>query len=196
MNELVKKDQVISVVPQDFRNANKGKVTAIGEDEFSIEVKHSPKGILINNLIEFYSQTPNGVLYFESDVTKINDNVITVANPIKHRFLQRRQFTRIKFIQQLELKLKDKSFPVKTIDLSAGGMKINSDKNIDIEAIYDICIQLSDDQEVKCKYQPIRIEKNDEGFYTLSGRFQNQSNIDKMTLIQFCMKKNIENVNK
>ena len=90
MNELVKKDQIVSVVPQDFRNSNKGKVTSISADEFSIEVMHAPKGLLLNNLMEFYSQTPHGVLYFESDIIKIEDNVITVANPIKHRFLQRR----------------------------------------------------------------------------------------------------------
>lgn len=196
MNELVKKDQIISVVPQDFRNANKGKVTAISEDEFSIEVMHSPKGILLDNLMEFYSQTAHGVLYFESDVTKIENNVITVANPIKHRFLQRRQFTRIKFLQPLELKANGTSFPITTLDLSAGGMKINSTQNINIELEYNLCLQLSDDQQVECKFQPIRIEKNDDGFYTLSGRFQNLSNIDKMTLVQFCMKKNMENVNK
>lgn len=196
MNELVKKDQVISIVPQDFRNANKGKVTNISEDEFSIEVMHAPKGLLINNLMEFYSQTEHGVLYFESDVTRIDNNTITVANPIKHRFLQRRQFTRIKFVQQIELKSENLSIEAKTIDLSAGGMKILATQNIDIEKEYGICIPLSNDQEVKCKFQPIRIEKGDDGFYTLSGRFQNQSNIDKMTLIQFCMKKNMENVNK
>jgi c-di-GMP-binding flagellar brake protein YcgR len=196
MNELVKKDQVISVVPQDFRNSNKGKVTAVCADEFSIEVMHAPKGLLLNNLMEFYSQTQHGVLYFESDVIKIEDNVITVANPIKHRFLQRRQFTRIKFLQQLELKAQGDSFSITTLDLSAGGMKITSAQNLNIELEYNICLPLSDDQQIECKFQPIRIEKNDDGFYTLSGRFQNLSNIDKMTLVQFCMKKNMENVNK
>ena len=196
MNELVKRDQIISIVPQDFRNANKGKITEVNEDGFSIEVKHSPKGILLNNLIEFYSQTQNGVLYFESDVIKIEDNILTVANPIKHRFLQRRQFTRIKFIQKIELKSEDSLYPITTIDLSAGGMKIKSAENLNIELEYDVCIPLSNDQQINCKFQPIRIEKGDDGFYTLSGRFQNLSNIDKMTLVQFCMKKKIENVNK
>jgi len=196
MNELVKKDQIISIVPQDFRNANKGKITEVNDDGFLIEVKHSPKGILLNNLIEFYSQTQHGVLYFESDVVKIEDNIITVANPIKHRFLQRRQFTRIKFIQQIELVSEESTNSISTIDLSAGGMKIKSAENVDIELLYDICILLSNDQQVNCKFQPIRIEKSDDGFYTLSGRFQNLTNIDKMVLVQFCMKKNIENVNK
>lgn len=196
MSELVKKEQVISVVPQDFRNANKGKVLSIGEKTFSIEVFHPPVGILLNNLIEFYSQTPHGVLYFQSDVIHIEGNVLTVDNPIKHRFLQRRKFTRVKFYQDLEFKNGDTSHQIKSLDLSAGGMKLKSKEHINIDLEYDVVIELSNERVVRCKFLPIRIEKTDDGFYTLSGRFQNLSNVDKMTLVHFCMNKNMENVNK
>lgn len=129
-------------------------------------------------------------------MVKIEGNTLTIANPVKHRFLQRRQFTRIKFLQEVEIKAEDKLYNVTIIDLSAGGMKSNSAENVNIEFEYNICIQLSDDQSVHCKFQPIRIEKDDDGLYTLSGRFKNLSNVDKMTLVQFCMKKKIENTNK
>jgi c-di-GMP-binding flagellar brake protein YcgR len=65
-----------------------------------------------------------------------------------------------------------------------------------MEKEYKVGIKLSDDQTINCKYQLIRVEKNDAGFYTISGRFTNLSNIDKMTLVQFCMKKDMENLNK
>lgn len=196
MNTLVEKEQVISVVPHDFRNSNKGKVREISDDGFTMEVFHSPSGILIKNLTEFYSQTKNGVLYFESDVLKIDGNILTIANPIKHRFLQRRQFTRIKFNQDVELKSEDIAHNISMLDISAGGMKIKATENINIEKEYKVNIDLSDDQNVECNFHPIRIEKNDDGLYTLSGRFKNLSNVDKMTLVQFCMKKKIENINK
>lgn len=196
MSELVQKEQIISIVPQDFRNANKGKVLNADADRFLVEALHPPKGILLDNLIEFYSQTPNGVLYFVSDVVKIEGNILTVLNPVKHRFLQRRKFTRIKFIQEMDFNLKEQSYPIKTIDLSAGGMRLVTRENIDINSEYDVCIQLSHDQTVNCRFQPIRIEKKDEGFYTISGRFQNLSNVDRMVLVQFCMNKNMENINK
>lgn len=196
MNTLVEKEQIISVVPHDFRNSNKGKVKEVSDDGFTMEVFHSPNGILIKNLTEFYSQTKNGVLYFESDVLKIEGNVLTIANPIKHRFLQRRQFTRIKFNQNVELKSEEKAHNITILDVSAGGMKIRATENIDIEKEYNVNIELSNDQNVECKFHPIRIEKNDDGLYTLSGRFKNLSNVDKMTLVQFCMKKKIENGNK
>ena len=65
-----------------------------------------------------------------------------------------------------------------------------------MEKVYNITVKLDNDQEVKCKYQLIRVEKGDNGLYTISGRFTNLSNIDKMTLVQFCMKKDMENLNK
>ena len=68
--------------------------------------------------------------------------------------------------------------------------------NIDIEKDYDVSIKLSDEQIINCKYQLIRVEKGDSGLYTISGRFTYLSIIDKMTLVQFCMKKDMENFNK
>lgn len=196
MNELFEKEQTISVVPQDFRNAIKGKVVAIGEKTFELEVTRSPEGILVNNLIEFYSQTQHGVLYFTSDVVEVKDNILKVLNPIKHRFLQRRQFTRINFSQNVTLSHNDAVFDVAVTDLSAGGMKIQSGENINIDFEYALGFSLSDGQVINCVFQPIRIEKQSSGSYTLSGRFKNLSNIDRMVLIQFCMKKKIENSNK
>ena len=75
-------------------------------------------------------------------------------------------------------------------------MKLKSENSIDIEKEYKVTLKLSDEQEINCKYQLIRVEKGDNGLYTISGRFLNLSNIDKMTLIQFCMKKDMENLNK
>ena len=196
MKELVKKDQPINIIPKNFKCANKGTVSAVEDKGFSINLKYSPDGISKNAICEFYSQTQNGVLYFESSVNEIENNTIFIANPIKHRFLQRRKFTRIKFIQDLELNKGDINHKVSTLDISAGGMKFTTKSSINLDNEYKVIISLSSDQEIKCKFVPIRIEKNDEGFFTVSGRFKNLTNIDKMTLVQFCMKKNMENVNK
>ena len=54
----------------------------------------------------------------------------------------------------------------------------------------------SDEIEVKCKYQLIRVERADSGLYTISGRFVQLSNIDKMVLVQYCMQKEMEKQNK
>ena len=196
MRELIKKEQIVTIVPQDFKNSNRGKVLDVDFEGFRLELKYNPEGIIKNHICDFYSLTDNGYLYFESYIKDINNNIISIANPVKHRFLQRRKFTRIKFIEELELTFENLRHKVRTLDISAGGMKIQTADNIDIEKEYKLTIKLSNEQEVKCKYQLIRVEKGDNNLYTISGRFSNLSNIDKMTLIQFCMKKDMENLNK
>ena len=196
MRELIKKEQLVTVVPQDFKNSNKGRVLEVSLEGFRLELKYKPEGLIKNHICDFYSMTDNGYLYFESYIQNIENNVISIANPVKHRFLQRRKFTRIKFIEDLELTFEGISHKVRTLDLSAGGMKLQTTENIDIEKEYKVTINLSNEQVVSCKYQLIRVEKGENGLYTISGRFTNQSNIDKMTLIQFCMKKDMENMNK
>lgn len=196
MRELLKENQLVTIVPQDFKNANKGKVLSVSQDGFKMELKFKPEGLIKSHICDFYSMTENGYLYFESYIQGLENNVISIANPVKHRFLQRRKFTRIKFIEDLELVYENTKHKVRTLDLSAGGMKIQTADNINIEHEYKVTIKLSNEQEVTCKYQLIRVEKGENGLYTISGRFVNQSNVDKMTLIQFCMKKDMENSSK
>lgn len=196
MRELVKENQLVTVVPQDFKNSNKGKVLQVGIDGFRMELKYKPEGLIKNHICDFYSLTDNGYLYFESYIENLENNVLTVANPVKHRFLQRRKFTRIKFIEDIELICDDITHNARTLDISAGGMKLQTKENVDIEKEYKITIKLTEENIIKCKYQLIRVEKKDNGYYTISGRFTNLSNIDKMTLVQFCMKKDMENLNK
>ena len=163
---------------------------------FRMELKYKPEGLLKNHICDFYSLTDNGYLYFESYIQALENNVITIANPVKHRFLQRRKFTRIKFLEDIELSCGDITHKARTLDLSAGGMKLRTEENIDIEKEYKVSVKLSPEQVINCKYQLIRVEKGDNGIYTISGRFVNLSNVDKMTLVQFCMKKDMENLNK
>ncbi len=196
MRELVKVDQDVLIVPKDFKLTNKGKVISVDEKGFQMKVNYPTRGIEINHICEFFSQTENGMLYFESYTSDMENNILTIANPVKHRFLQRRKFTRITFLQDTKLYRDDVSYDIQTIDLSAGGLKFKSKEHINIETEYNVDIVLSDEQTISCKIQLIRIEKLDDGMYVLSGKFLILNNIDKMTLIQYCMKKNMELLNK
>ncbi len=196
MRELIKKEQLVTIVPQDFKNSNKGKVLEVSQEGFTMELKYKPEGLIQNHICEFYSMTDNGYLYFESYIQGLENNVIKIANPVKHRFLQRRKYTRIKFVENIELECDDKKYKASTLDLSAGGMKIQTAENLDIEKNYKVVLKLSNEQEIKCKYQLIRVERGDNNKYTISGRFTQLSNIDKMVLVQYCMQKEMENQNR
>lgn len=195
MRELVEKDQRITMVPFDFKNANKGVITEVAPDSFEIELDYDPVGVLRSNYCEFYTTTSNGLLYFDSYAKEINGRKLKIASPAKHKFLQRRRFTRIKYMYDLVMNSGDISHKISTLDISAGGMKFKTKENFDIELEYTITLPLSDEISVDCVFVPIRIEKNKDG-YTLSGEFKYSDNIKKMTLIQYCTKRSLEIENK
>ena len=196
MRKILKKDQIVTIVPHDFKDTNKGKVTEVSMQGFKMKLKYVPRGLMQRHICDFYSLTDNGYLYFESYIKDLDGNEVSIANPKKHRFLQRRKFTRIKFLEDLTLEHDGTVHQVHTLDLSAGGMKLKTKENINIEYEYNVTIHLNDEIEVNCKYQLIRVEKGDDGTYTISGRFTNLSNVDKMSLVHLCMKKSMENDNK
>lgn len=195
MRELVVENQEILMIPQNYKFANRGRVTEVRAADFTLELEYEPDGILENTYCEFYTQTNHGKLQFDSYAKKIEGKTLIIASPAKHKFLQRRQYTRIKYMNDLELLLNGSNYKISTLDVSAGGMKLVTDEKIDIEGIFDVCLPL-DTISLSCKFQPIRIERKNEGGYTISGQFLYESNHDKMILTQYCAKRSIEIKNK
>ena len=105
MRELVVENQEVLLIPQDYKFANRGKVTAVRAGDFTLELEYEPENILLNTYCEFYTQTPHGKLYFDSYAKEINGKTLIIASPAKHKFLQRRQYTRIKFLHDLQVHL-------------------------------------------------------------------------------------------
>ena len=50
MRELIKKDQLVTIVPQDFKNSNKGKVLDVSMEGFRMELKYKPEGLIKNHI--------------------------------------------------------------------------------------------------------------------------------------------------
>lgn len=192
MNELLTVDQEISVVPKDFKNSNKGKIARILENSFTIELMHPPVDFEEKNVMEFYSQTKHGTLYFTSPIVKTDGNILVVLRPRRHRFLQRRTFSRVKFVQELQLEADGKIYNATSRDLSAGGLKIEMNESLNLDLNYNMIINLPGGETLNTKFEPVKIEKSDEGIYTIAGRFVEISKKDKMKVIQYCMRKDIE----
>jgi len=196
MRELVVEGQEVLIIPQNFKNANKGVVKSVSAGEFELELKYSPENLLKNTYCDFYTQTPHGKLFFESYAKEINGNTIVVVSPAKHKFLQRRQYTRIKYVHDFDVNSNGSTYKISTIDISAGGLKFHTNDKIDIEGAYNISIPIWEEKSVSCIFRPIRIEKAAQGGYTVSGQFDYNSSYDKMILTQFCAKRSVEIKNK
>lgn len=196
MRELIEKDREIIVVPNDFKNSNKGIITNVTPLDFTVKLKYPAEGFLKHNYCEFYTTTNHGQLSFTSYPKEINGDTLIIASPAKHKFLQRRQYRRIKFVNNLKIANDGMSLDITSLDISAGGMKFKTNDSISIDKDYTFSLTLDKDRIIDCMFSPIRIEKNSEEGYTVSGKFVYKNNVDKMTLIQYCAKRSIEIKNK
>lgn len=196
MTELLEKKQILRVVPQNFKNSNRGEVISVDDKFFGLKMYSPIDEALINKQIEFYSQTPNGMLYFASFITEISGETIKVRKPIKHRFLQRRAFSRVEHKSTIQLSADSTNYESELINISAGGMKILTKTYLDISKKFEITLNPTKDNEIHCDFEIIRIQKNENETFTISGRFKNLSDTDRMKLVNFCMRKSVENKNK
>lgn len=191
-----KKNQTIKIVPQDVDAAcNLSVVDSC--DEFLIVSREKSCGREITGKVECFSMTESGIVYFNSKISKIDENQYKLTLPITHNVLQRREYTRIEFNANIVLVSDDKQqVEALVTDISAGGMKIVSEKELAISKDYsfDLCFDKS--QNISAVFSPIREDKNENGTYVTSGKFKKISNKDRISLAQFCFRKQMENTNK
>ncbi len=196
MKTLLKKNQAVSILPEDVQGATTGKVIKSLKDYLEIEISEPEISCYKEGCsVELFSPAQEGMLYFESVVENIQDNILKIKSSDNYEILQRREYTRIPLDRNI--KLKDEDINCHCIDISAGGMKIETEKKLDTEKDYTISFTLEGSATINCYLRPIRITKNKEnGKYIVSGRFVLLKNIDKIAVVQYCFKKEAENKNK
>ena len=197
MKNYIVKDKEFKIIPKDVTGATKCVVSDMNVDYFSVNVM-SKEVFEPNDSVELFSITPQGLLYFETFVKNVNGDNVDMIYPVSHKFLQRREYTRIDFTKNILLKEKESGNNIKAtvLDISAGGMKLTTSEEMGLTKDYKVNFEIDKNVAIDCYFQPIRIEADNLSGYTVSGRFKILKNIDRITLVQFCFKKQMENQNK
>lgn len=193
MRSAIEKNKEFCIISRSVDNACKCVVTDIYEDSFCVKVPQNEK-FENGESVELFAMTEKGQLYFETLIKNINEDVLTIWFPISYKYLQRREFSRIKAEKEIQLIKDDKTYEAKIFDISAGGLKICTKEQLSLLETYQIKIDV-ENKVIETEFQPIRIEVADGGFVS-SGRFKTMSNYDRITLVQYCFIKQIENSNK
>ena len=191
-NQLLENKE-FNILSRSIDNASKCVVTNVLEDSF--EVKLLAKGKYeVDESVELFTMTAKGQLYFETIVKEVKEDIISMWFPITYKYLQRREFSRIQTEQTVSMLIGKKQVEASIRDISAGGLKLVTDEQLSLSKEYKLTIDI-DNKPLECSFEPIRIEANIEGFIT-SGKFNNISNEDRIALVQYCFRKQIENSNK
>ena len=186
-------DKEFNILSRSIDNATTCKVTSVEEDCFVVELENEGK-YEVDESVELFAMTDRGQLYFETIVKSVQGKTLSIWYPIVHKFLQRREYSRI--LTEKAIKLQDDSKDIEAIiiDISAGGIKVKTKQPLVLLKKYNTSIDI-ENKNIECIFEPIRIETDGE-FYTSSGRFLNLDSTDRISLVQYCFRKQIENSNK
>lgn len=196
MLSTFKENQIVKIVPQDVEAAC-NLVVVDSCDDFLIVKRESQAKREITGKVECFTMAENGIIYFKSKISKIDDEQYKITLPITHQVLQRREYTRIDFNANIVLSADDNStIDALVTDLSAGGMRLISSKELSISKEYQFVLKYDKAQEISAIFSPMREDKTSDETYVTSGKFKMISNKDRIALAQFCFRKHMENTNK
>lgn len=193
MRKQILEVKEFNIISRRIDNASKCSVIEICEDCFQVKLQkdceYEP-----DESVELFAMTPNGQLYFETMVKEVQNNILSIWFPITYKYLQRREFSRITTNKEIILEKSNKNITAKLIDISAGGLKIMTQTQLMLKEEYQTKFKI-DNKIIESIFEPIRVEavKN---YFIASGRFKNITNYDRITLVQYCFRKQIENKNK
>ncbi len=204
MKELLKNAQDFKIIPNNFKSSGAFNITEITDNEIKAKLilidEKELEDYPIGSNVEVFGVNALGLLYFETKILSREGNNISLKMTQDYSIIQRREYSRVGF-NQGQVIFKD--IPNEAIlnieDISAGGIKLISKMPLEIDKYYDIEIKLSSNMIIECSLSPIRVsETNYQGqkAYTISGKFVNLENADRIVLVQYAFKIKMEEQNK
>ncbi len=192
----------LKIVPENYESATVFEIKEINDDIIKIHLPIASDEELCDykkgEKIEAFGLSKAGLVYFQSEISQSNNREVVIKYPAVLKEIQRRKYTRVRFLGNLEL-LEDKNVKIIPEDLSAGGLKFESDTPFDTGKEYKIKIELINNLVVECTIEPIRITENDEtseNKYTISAKFSKIRSIDRIALMQYSLRLIAEMENK
>lgn len=204
MKELLQNTNDFKIIPNNFKSSGEFKIVKIDNEEIEAKLILLDESELadyaVNSNVEIFGVNPLGLIYFETTILKKDGYNITFAISPDYSLIQRREYSRVG-LNQGKVIFKDiaPDSIVKIEDISAGGIKLTLNQPLEIDKYYDIEIQLSNNMKIECALSPIRIKEiENEGkkTYSISGKFVNLENTDRIVLVQYAFKIKMEEQNK
>ena len=193
MREYILKGKEFCILSRSIDNVTKCTVVEVTEEYFNVELQLEGK-YEVDETVELFAMTPKGQLYFETIVKEVQGNIVSLWFPLSYKYLQKREFSRVLTDKKIVLSCGKKNYNANIIDISAGGLKVITKEQLELLKSYNLVIEV-ENKQIKCKFSPIRTEAVD-GYFVSSGRFEGLSNYDRISLVQFCFIKQIENSTK
>lgn len=201
MKELIKSVKDFKIIPNNFKSAGAFELIEANEETIKAKLLLIEESELADysegSSVEVFGVNDVGLVYFETKILSRDNDIIELATTQDFSIIQRREYSRVE-LKQGRIVFKDmpEAIVESVEDISAGGMKIVSKQPLDLDKLYDIEISLSNNMVINCAVKPIRIKDNGNSTFTISGKFVDLENVDRIVLVQYAFKIKMEEQNK
>ncbi len=200
MEELIKSARDFRIIPNNIEYSSICTVNDIEGGKLSLELDLAEEKIKENYVkdetVEVFGSTEEGLIYFKGKILAAEENKVILAIPTDFTKVQRREYSRIEFDGEIELK--EISIKTKPVDISAGGIKFISSENLIIGKSYKTTIKLKNNLDINCETVPIRTYQTEatRGNFIICSKFKNLKSIDRVAIVQYTFKQLMELENK
>lgn len=201
MEKILTVTKDFKIIPENFKNAGELKVLEMCNDTVTAKVildkRQNIEDYSAGVNVEIFGANDLGLIYFETKVVSREGDVITFNIVPDFSIIQRREYSRV-ILQKGKVNFTDlaENTVEQVIDISAGGLKIISNDKLELEKSYQIEIVLSNNMKINCNFKPVRIVKNKDDKFVISGKFADLENLDRIVLVQYAFKLKMEEQNK
>ncbi len=200
MKNLFKLNQRIRIIPNDYKDLLYGVITGINISDFAVKPAENLSEDSLKTLrekpFEVSFTTANALIKFNSKITQVIDGNIYVAYPEEFKRIQRREYTRVNFKVPVKIFVDKENkivYESNTINLSGGGMQFVSQQSLVEKSIVNARLQLSKNKVIETLFEILRVDEDKEAQkYLVSGAFKKISNIDRISIVQMCFKRQLE----
>ena len=200
MKELISSIKYFKIIPNNFKSAGEFELLDVDDNaivaKLTLMEENELKDYEEGSNVEVFGVNDVGLVYFETKIIERKGYTIKMSTAEDYSIIQRREYSRVE-LRQGKIIFKDMpSDIVKDVeDISAGGIKLSVSEKLDIDKIYDVEVSLSNNMVINCSLKPIRITPNNDNTYTVSGKFVNLENVDRIVLVQYAFKIKMEEQN-
>lgn len=196
MKELIESTKEFKIIPNNFKSASTFSLLSVDDNVIRAKLTllddTDLKDYSKNSGVEIFGVNNSGLVYFETKILSRENDIIELATTSDYSIIQRREYSRVD-LKQGTIVFQDAGddLTANILDISAGGAKIITNKPLEINKYYEVEICLPNNMRINCAFSPIRINEND-NTYTISGKFTDLENVDRIVLIQYAFRIKLE----
>lgn len=196
MKNTIIEDKEFIILSLDVTNATKCKVINVCEEEFFEVELTTQEQYNDNDYVDFFTTIGSGIVFFTTKIMKKQNTRLKIEYPKSHKLIQRREYTRTDINKKILIQTEEGNIRATIKDISAGGMSLITNENMDENLSYKVDLNLEKNLIFSCNFKPVRVKLLEDNKYNVSGKFSLIKNLDRVSLSQYCLKKESEQQHK